>query len=141
MQVESGRYDNKDDFVVVYQPTNLNSHFPKLPLNKRHLKVDPHDYSFVAIDCIHYTQKLHARSEYLRHLLYNFLNEISKITDATGVIRFSVANVYWNNLFEDPGNKTTDWEMPAYSKFLCPTEKKPYLLTKKNYFIDFSKPS
>ncbi|KAK6624207.1 hypothetical protein RUM44_011066 [Polyplax serrata] len=109
--VESGRYNNRDDFVVVYQPTNLNSHFPKLPLEKRSFKIDPHDYSYVAIDCIHYTQKLHAR----------------------------IANAYWNNLFEDPGNKTTDWETPAYSKFLCPTRRKPFLLTKKNFRMDFTK--
>lgn len=52
---------------------------------------------------------------------------------------FSVANAYWNNLFEDPGNKTTDWETPAYSKFLCPTRRKPFLLTKKNFRMDFTK--
>lgn len=38
----------------------------------------------------------------------------------------------WNNLLEKPGNKTTNWVSPR-KRFLCPTEKHPYLYTNDNY--------
>ncbi|XP_043260836.1 phospholipase B1, membrane-associated-like [Colletes gigas] len=61
------------------------------------------DVSYLAFDCFHVSQKANA--------LY--------------------ANGLWNNLLEPYGNKTEHWTTP-YERFLCPTTKKPFLMTREN---------
>ncbi|KAF4533411.1 hypothetical protein B566_EDAN013290 [Ephemera danica] len=97
---ESGRYDGREDFTVQFQPTFLDAQFPKYRNSRGRLTTD---YSYLSVDCFHYSQKLHAVA----------------------------ANTIWNNLFEPPWNKTTSWK-PAFEKFLCPTHERPYLVTHKN---------
>lgn len=41
----------------------------------------------------------------------------------------------WNNLLENPNNKSTNWVSPQ-KRFLCPTEVHPYFFTNDNYFND-----
>ncbi|XP_078037527.1 phospholipase B1, membrane-associated-like [Augochlora pura] len=61
------------------------------------------DPSYFAVDCFHVTQKTNA--------LYG--------------------NCLWNNLMESNGNKSNSW-MPLFEKFLCPTQERPYLITREN---------
>lgn len=44
---------------------------------------------------------------------------------------FLVANALWNNLLQPIGNKTTTL-LPVFKTFLCPTFKRPYLVTREN---------
>ncbi|XP_059480389.1 phospholipase B1, membrane-associated-like [Neocloeon triangulifer] len=59
--VESGRYDTRDDFTVQYQPTFKKLKFPKY--RDRRTGVEHTDYSYLALDCFHYSQKFHAVGE------------------------------------------------------------------------------
>ncbi|KAL0280789.1 UNVERIFIED_CONTAM: hypothetical protein PYX00_001980 [Menopon gallinae] len=61
------------------------------------------DLSLFAPDCFHFSQRSNAL----------------------------IANALWNNMLEPVGNKTRGWN-PIMERFLCPTEKAPYLFTRKN---------
>ncbi|XP_076248166.1 phospholipase B1, membrane-associated [Calliopsis andreniformis] len=61
------------------------------------------DLSYLSSDCFHVSQKSNAR----------------------------YANGIWNNLLEPFGNKTENWPAP-FSKFLCPTPERPFLVTREN---------
>ncbi|XP_043797712.1 phospholipase B1, membrane-associated-like isoform X4 [Apis laboriosa] len=61
------------------------------------------DLSYLSADCFHISQKSNALS----------------------------ANSLWNNLLQPIGNKTTFWTS-LFKSFLCPTSKKPYLITREN---------
>ncbi|XP_065341337.1 phospholipase B1, membrane-associated-like [Cloeon dipterum] len=100
MLVESKRYDGRDDFALEFQPTYQDILFPSVRLNNGLLTTD---YSYLAVDCFHFSQKLHAVA----------------------------ANTLWNNLFEPPWAKSTTWK-PLFKKFLCPSSEKPYLVTRQN---------
>lgn len=41
------------------------------------------------------------------------------------------ANSLWNNLLQPIGNKTISWTS-LFKSFLCPTSKRPYLITREN---------
>ncbi|XP_017881302.1 phospholipase B1, membrane-associated-like [Ceratina calcarata] len=61
------------------------------------------DPSYLSSDCFHVSQKTNA--------LY--------------------ANGLWNNLLEPVGNKTNH-TYPIYERFLCPTEDRPFFMTREN---------
>ncbi|XP_078046345.1 phospholipase B1, membrane-associated-like [Augochlora pura] len=61
------------------------------------------DPTYFAADCFHLTQKTNA--------LYG--------------------NCLWNNLME-PYDKKLDHWLPLFKKFLCPTQERPYLVTREN---------
>ncbi|XP_046981199.1 phospholipase B1, membrane-associated-like [Schistocerca americana] len=61
------------------------------------------DYSFLSQDCFHFSQKGMARA----------------------------ANALWNNMMEPVGRKSEDWD-DTFSRFLCPTEERPYIYTSGN---------
>ncbi|XP_043797717.1 phospholipase B1, membrane-associated-like isoform X2 [Apis laboriosa] len=61
------------------------------------------DLSYFSADCFHISQKTHA----------------------------IFANALWNNLLQPIGNKTTTL-LPVFETFLCPTSKRPYLVTREN---------
>ncbi|XP_026673230.1 phospholipase B1, membrane-associated-like isoform X2 [Ceratina calcarata] len=65
------------------------------------------DMSYLSSDCFHISQKSNAR----------------------------YANGLWNNLLEPAGNKTDHW-LPVYQKFLCPTPRRPFLMTLENSHWD-----
>ncbi|XP_059476394.1 phospholipase B1, membrane-associated-like [Neocloeon triangulifer] len=100
MLVESKRYDGRPDFALEFQPTYLDNIYPTVRLNNGRLTTD---YSYMSIDCFHFSQKLHAVA----------------------------ANTLWNNLFEPPWEKTTTWK-PLFQKFLCPTTERPFFVTREN---------
>jgi hypothetical protein len=60
-QAESSRYEGRDDFVLEYQPSFLDNVFPTVRLNDGRLTTD---YSYMSVDCFHFSQKLHAVGEY-----------------------------------------------------------------------------
>ncbi|XP_031370461.1 phospholipase B1, membrane-associated-like [Apis dorsata] len=61
------------------------------------------DLPYFSADCFHISQKTHA----------------------------IFANALWNNLLQPIGNKTTTL-LPVFKTFLCPTFKRPYLVTREN---------
>ncbi|XP_031773284.1 phospholipase B1, membrane-associated-like [Apis florea] len=61
------------------------------------------DLSYFSADCFHISQKMNALS----------------------------ANSLWNNLLQPIGNKTISWTS-LFKSFLCPTSKRPYLITREN---------
>jgi len=96
----SGRYDTSTDFTVVLQPSLVNGDLP-LQQNKVFNRRLP-DLSFMAPDCFHFSQKLHAL----------------------------IGRSLWNNLLQPVGRKTTNWEKDV--PFLCPSKTSPFLATSKN---------
>lgn len=62
-----------------------------------------HDFTYMSLDCFHLSQKGYARA----------------------------SNALWNNMFESYGNKSTNWK-DEFSEFKCPTEEKPFIVTKQN---------
>ena len=58
-QVESGRYDDSDDFVVVLQPGLVDLELPK----KESALLPAPDLAYLAPNCIYPSQKLQALSE------------------------------------------------------------------------------
>jgi phospholipase B1 len=52
--IDTGRYDDRDDFAVVVQPFFMDFSLPRLSDGKI-------DYSFLAPDCFHYSSKGHGR--------------------------------------------------------------------------------
>jgi phospholipase B1 len=95
--VASGRYDTRQDFTVVIQPALMDAALPKVfrPAFGRLLP----DISFLAPDCFHFSQALHAL----------------------------MARSVWNNLLQPVGRKTTSWEKDV--PFLCPSVARPFLAT------------
>ncbi|XP_057669436.1 phospholipase B1, membrane-associated-like [Diorhabda carinulata] len=85
-----------EDFTVIGHTYTLNYSFPRTPQGKP-------DYTFLAPDCFHFSEKSQAR----------------------------FANDLWNSLLEPVGNKSTDGT-PTFSKFNCPSEEHPYIYTKHN---------
>ncbi|KAK6633727.1 hypothetical protein RUM44_004334 [Polyplax serrata] len=63
------------------------------------------DKSFLSADCFHLSQKGYAR----------------------------VTNALWNNMLEPVGSKSEDWK-ETFERFLCPTEKHPFIYTYGNSF-------
>ncbi|XP_031773302.1 phospholipase B1, membrane-associated-like [Apis florea] len=61
------------------------------------------DLSYFSADCFHLSQKTHA----------------------------IIANALWNNLLQPIGNKSTI-TLSLFETFLCPTSKRPYLMTREN---------
>ncbi|XP_046392986.1 phospholipase B1, membrane-associated-like [Ischnura elegans] len=105
--IASGRYSKRDDFTVEFQPTFLNLEFPYTvgQSGRRYT-----DFSFLALDCFHFSQKFHARA----------------------------ANLLWNNLLEDPGQKSTHLK-PIFHRFNCPTPENPFLRTFNNSALNTKK--
>ncbi|XP_065360336.1 phospholipase B1, membrane-associated [Calliphora vicina] len=66
------------------------------------------DVSYTSEDCFHISQRGHAAS----------------------------TNSYWNNLFEKH-NEKSPFSPKLYSKFLCPTEQRPFIMTRVNSRDDF----
>lgn len=63
LQINSGRYNKKEDFTVVIQP------FIKLfnaPLDKKRQYEEVIDISYVTYDCFHFSQKGHALGKIIR---------------------------------------------------------------------------
>lgn len=70
LQINSGRYNKKEDFTVVIQP------FIKLfnaPLDKNRQYEEVIDISYVTYDCFHFSQKGHALGMYKRSPYYRKL--------------------------------------------------------------------
>lgn len=63
LQIDSGRYDSKEDFTVVIQPFTSNLEAPKA---RNFLGFDLADLSLFSVDCFHLSQKGHASCKYLR---------------------------------------------------------------------------
>ncbi|EAT42506.1 AAEL005957-PA [Aedes aegypti] len=84
-----------DGFAVVYQPWSTHL---SLKMNGRDV-----DYSLLAYDCFHMSQKGNAYA----------------------------GTALWNNLLEPVGNKSLNWR-PLFENFRCPTEKTPYIYTYDN---------
>ncbi|XP_048506215.1 phospholipase B1, membrane-associated-like [Athalia rosae] len=61
------------------------------------------DFTYLSADCFHLSQKGYARA----------------------------ANALWNNLLEPVGRKSRSWD-DTFKRFLCPTEKRPYISTLGN---------
>ncbi|XP_046738835.1 phospholipase B1, membrane-associated isoform X2 [Diprion similis] len=61
------------------------------------------DFTYTSVDCFHLSQKGYARG----------------------------ANALWNNLMEPVGRKSREW-YDLFTRFLCPTPKRPYISTMKN---------
>ncbi|XP_063239221.1 phospholipase B1, membrane-associated-like [Bacillus rossius redtenbacheri] len=93
--VNSSRYEGKEDFAVVLQPF-----MEQLALPERDGMTD---FSYLAIDCFHLSQKAQARA----------------------------ANAYWNNLLQPVGTKSRTWDR-LFKSFLCPTGQHPYIYTRRN---------
>lgn len=89
-------FHNKTDFTVNLQPFT-----DKLwiPMNKD----GNTDFSYMSVDCFHFSQKGYARA----------------------------TNALWNNLLEPFNNKTQLWKQ-EFEDFKCPTEERPFLTTKMN---------
>ncbi|KAE8750863.1 hypothetical protein FOCC_FOCC002291 [Frankliniella occidentalis] len=85
-----------DDFALVVQPYTYKLNFPMKNENAT-------DFSYLAPDCFHFSQRGYARA----------------------------ANAVWNNMLEPVGRKSTDWT-DIFERFLCPTEEHPYLYTRGN---------
>ncbi|XP_054735480.1 phospholipase B1, membrane-associated [Anastrepha obliqua] len=66
-------------------------------------------FKFLSEDCFHLSQRGHAIS----------------------------ANYYWNNLLEENGQKSIMTEPTLMKNFHCPTEERPYLMTRVNSRKDF----
>ncbi|XP_073843184.1 phospholipase B1, membrane-associated-like isoform X1 [Musca autumnalis] len=66
------------------------------------------DTTYTSEDCFHISQKAQAAS----------------------------AHSYWNNLFEMPNQKRS-FKRDIYENFLCPSEEKPYIITRVNSRSDF----
>ncbi|XP_008210041.1 phospholipase B1, membrane-associated [Nasonia vitripennis] len=64
----------------------------------------PIDASLVTHDCFHFSQKGHALG----------------------------ANLLWNNMLEPVGNKTERGLPRIFERFLCPSERSPYIFTNRN---------
>jgi len=98
--IATGRYETTTDFTVVVQPSLVNGLLPRQwnDLYKARLP----DLSYLAPDCFHFSQKLHAL----------------------------VGRSLWNNLLQPVGSKSTNWrkEVP----FLCPTKTSPFIATSQN---------
>jgi hypothetical protein len=62
LQIDSGRYDGKEDFTVVIQPFTSNLEAPKA---RNFLGFDLADLTLFSVDCFHLSQKGHASCEYL----------------------------------------------------------------------------
>ncbi|EEB19893.1 phospholipase B, plb1, putative [Pediculus humanus corporis] len=74
-----------------------------LKLDFPKIRQDAADVSYLSADCYHLSQKGNAR----------------------------IANAIWNNMLEPVGNKSINWR-DTFTRFLCPTEKHPYIFTYKN---------
>eukprot|EP00090_Calanus_glacialis_P018298 TRINITY_DN28387_c0_g1_i2.p1 TRINITY_DN28387_c0_g1~~TRINITY_DN28387_c0_g1_i2.p1 ORF type:complete len:457 (+),score=87.72 TRINITY_DN28387_c0_g1_i2:267-1637(+) len=96
----TGRYDTSSDFTVVLQPSLVNGLLPR-NYNKLFNRRLP-DLSYLAPDCFHFSQKLHAL----------------------------VGRSLWNNLLQPVGSKATNWEKEV--PFLCPSKTSPFLATSQN---------
>lgn len=88
-------FRNLQEFAVVYQPFTLNMTIGPSAVTS--------DYSFLAYDCFHMSQKGHAWA----------------------------GTTLWNNLLQRPGTKSHNWASPK-TKFLCPTLQNPYFYTNDN---------
>jgi len=98
--IATGRYDTSSDFTVVIQPSLVNGLLPR-HFNELYNRKLP-DLSFLAPDCFHFSQKLHAL----------------------------VGRSLWNNLLQPVGSKTTNWKKEV--PFLCPSKTSPFLATSQN---------
>ncbi|XP_075215113.1 phospholipase B1, membrane-associated-like [Lycorma delicatula] len=74
------------------------------PLDPELRKKEVIDISYVTYDCFHFSQKGHAMA----------------------------ANLLWNNMLEPVGYKTKSPLDHVMGRFLCPTEKTPYIFTYNN---------
>jgi phospholipase B1 len=98
--ISTARYETTTDFTVVIQPSLVNGLLPR-HFNELYSRRLP-DLSYLAPDCFHFSQKLHAL----------------------------VGRSLWNNLLQPVGSKTTNWEKEV--PFLCPTKTSPFFATSQN---------
>ncbi|KAJ9576076.1 hypothetical protein L9F63_007041, partial [Diploptera punctata] len=103
--VNNSRYNKKDDFAVVVQPFLVNATIPTRINDNRT------DYSYLAADCFHLSQKGHA----------------------------AAANSLWNNMMEPSNKKTYSLSSNVLTRFLCPTPEHPYIFTARNSQRDASR--
>ncbi|XP_050522335.1 phospholipase B1, membrane-associated-like [Daktulosphaira vitifoliae] len=61
------------------------------------------DFTYFSSDCFHFSQKGYARA----------------------------INAIWNNMLQPFGHKSNEWN-DVFEKFVCPTERRPYIATWKN---------
>ncbi|XP_055693017.1 phospholipase B1, membrane-associated-like [Lutzomyia longipalpis] len=97
-EAEVAQYDEfkgLQEFAVVYQPFSRN-----LSIKTKDEKTD---YSLLAFDCFHMSQKAHAWA----------------------------GTSLWNNIMEPIVEKADSWESPSV-KFKCPTKEFPYIYTHDN---------
>ncbi|KAG5881986.1 hypothetical protein JTB14_036569 [Gonioctena quinquepunctata] len=95
-------------------------------INLKQLEVDAKDLSneyYIPISNFHKMRE---------EPLYNSLSDaINKFNGAQENQLAKVTNDLWNSLLEPFGNKSTDGT-DLFSKFNCPTEKYPYIFTRRN---------
>ncbi|XP_044259082.1 phospholipase B1, membrane-associated-like [Tribolium madens] len=96
MEIVNSEEFDSDDFTVVVQPFTLDFFLPNSTEGVT-------DYSYLAEDCFHMSQKGNAR----------------------------IANALWNNIMEPVGQKSTR-PVEILEKFNCPSEEHPYIFTRKN---------
>ncbi|XP_055597334.1 phospholipase B1, membrane-associated-like [Uranotaenia lowii] len=92
---EMDEFRRLDEFAVVHQPWSTQL---TLKMNGKDV-----DYSLLAYDCFHMSQKGNAFA----------------------------GTALWNNMLEPVGQKRTNWR-PLFEKFHCPTAKAPYIYTYDN---------
>lgn len=104
------------EFTVNNQPFLINARFPTLPNGKT-------DFTYMSLDCFHLSQKGYARS--------NLFHKMSLVVDDS--FFFAASNALWNNMLEPEGQKSTNWTK-EFTNFMCPTEDRPFIATKRNSF-------
>ncbi|CAB3361449.1 Hypothetical predicted protein [Cloeon dipterum] len=103
--VLSGRYDNDPEFAVELMPFTSFTHqlgFMSTPADMKSVWMT--DKTLIGPDCFHMSQAGAAM----------------------------MANMYWNNLLEPSSLRSSSPPKAIFDRFLCPTEKNPYLFTKEN---------
>ncbi|XP_968734.1 phospholipase B1, membrane-associated isoform X1 [Tribolium castaneum] len=96
MEIVNSEEFDSDNFTVVLQPFTLDFFLPNTTKGVT-------DFSYLAEDCFHMSQKGNAR----------------------------IANALWNNIMEPVGQKSTR-PVEIFEKFNCPSQERPYIFTRKN---------
>lgn len=121
----------KEDFAIVLQ--NFTKHL-RFPPKTDSTGKSTCDLTYLSEDCFHFSQKGYARG-HISHYKYSQEehNYIQQIVSRSLIkfYLFAATNALWNNMLEPDGFKTPSWPK-EFEKFLCPTERSPYIYTWKN---------